>query len=442
MERSRRRRWSCVRAFSIALASAVTLIALASEPYADVLGLAGLHLDTVMLARSAGASPQAWLHSAEVGPSATITCPPRAVSIEPGRSIQSVVDRNPPSTKLCIRAGVHYLTGSITPKSGDVFVGEYGAILDGINWTTRDDTQGAFRAHNQDIDDVIIRNLVIRRMPQRGVHAYPSGSERWTIDHNEIAENLVGVVVPGASIVDSNFIHHNIGDPKSTVYAEQGGGYQLYRANNVRFERNEISFNSINQKVVESTNVVFRANFVHDNLGNGIWYDGDNVGSLIEENQVDDNAGEGIFYEVSGRGVIRGNVVRRSGTSGIFVSTSRDTEVDHNTLEDNFRGINLFLNCDAAGMTTVITYALANNRVHDNVITVGQRSGSLASSFSYSSTCTPAQLQPYFTNPAPMAFARNTYHVPSTTGRYWMWGDSKSWAQWQELGHDRDGGLR
>jgi parallel beta-helix repeat protein len=431
-----------VRAFWLTLASAVTLTAAESLPHTDVFGLAGLHFDAPILARSVSASSQVWMHSAQVGPSPEITCPSRAVSIEPGRSIQSVVDRYPVSTTFCIRDGVHYLTASITPKSGDVFVGEYGAILDGIKWTTRDDTQGAFRAHNQDIDNVIIRNLVIRRMPQRGVHAYPSGAERWTIDHNEIAENLVGVVVPGGSLVDSNFIHHNVGDPKSTVYVEQGGGYQLYRANNVRFEGNEISFNSVNQKIVESNNVVFRGNFVHDNLGNGIWYDGDNVGSLIEDNQVDDNTGEGIFYEVSGRGVIRGNVVRRSGVSGIFVSTSRDTEVDHNTLENNFRGVNLFLNCDAAGTATVITYALANDWVHDNIITVGPRSGSLASTFSYSSTCTPAQLKPYLANPAPLAFARNTYRVPSAAGRYWMWGDSKSWAQWQALGHDRDGTLR
>jgi len=399
-------------------------------------------LGAALLTLFASASAQPALRPERPGPSTEITCPVIAISVEPGRSIQTVVDRYPASTTFCIRAGVHYLTDSITPKSGDVFVGEYGAILDGTDWRTRDDTQGAFRAHNQDIDDVVIRNLVIRRMPQRGVHAYPSGADRWILERNEIADNLVGVVVPGGSIVSRNFIHHNAGDPKSTVYVEQGGGYQLYRANNVRFEGNEIAFNSINQKVVESTNVVFRNNFVHDNLGNGIWYDGDNVGSLIEDNQVDDNAGEGIFYEVSGRGVIRGNVVRRSGLSGIFLSTSKDTEVDHNTLEDNFRGINLFLNCDAAGTATVITYALGNDRVHDNVIKVGLRIGSLASSFGYSASCKPAQLQPYLTGAAQLVFVRNTYQVPSESGRYWMWGATQSWVQWRALGHDRDGVLR
>ena len=40
------------------------------------------------------------------------------------------------TTTFCLRAGVHYLTSSIRPKTGNTFVGEYGAILDGSGWTT------------------------------------------------------------------------------------------------------------------------------------------------------------------------------------------------------------------------------------------------------------------------------------------------------------------
>ena len=63
---------------------------------------------------------------------------------------------------------MHSLTSSIVPKTGDTFIGEYGAILDGTGWTTSDDTQAAFRAHNQDIDYVTIRNLVIRQYAAAG----------------------------------------------------------------------------------------------------------------------------------------------------------------------------------------------------------------------------------------------------------------------------------
>src|SRR5262245_3158810 len=107
-----------------------------------------------------------------VGPQASITCPAGAVNIVPGQSIQRLVDIYPAETTFCLRAGVHRLTSSIRPKTGNTFVGEYGAILDGTGWSTADGTQAAFRAHNEDIDSVTIRNLVIQRMPQYGIAAY------------------------------------------------------------------------------------------------------------------------------------------------------------------------------------------------------------------------------------------------------------------------------
>ena len=100
--------------------------------------------------------------SSTYGPQRTITCPSGAIDIWPGQSIQSAVNGYAGATTFCLRAGVHSLTSSITPKTGNTFVGEYGAILDGSSWSSTDSTQAAFRAHNQDIDYVTIRNLVIR----------------------------------------------------------------------------------------------------------------------------------------------------------------------------------------------------------------------------------------------------------------------------------------
>jgi parallel beta-helix repeat protein len=384
-----------------------------------------------------------------VGPQQAITCPAGAVDIRPGSSIQSIVNVYPGATTFCLRAGVHYLRNSITPKTGNVFVGEYGATLDGTGWTTADDTQGAFRAHNQDINDVTIRNLVIRKMPQRGIHAYPSailgdpgGADRWTMEYNEIAENVVGVVVPNSSVVKNNFIHHNVGNPTSSVYVLQGGGYQLYMSKNVVFEHNEISYNSVNQKITLCPSVTFRDNFVHHNLENGIWYDGENPGSLIEGNIVEDNAGMGIFYEVSGQGIIRNNTIRRSGDSGILISTSHNVEIYGNTLENNFRGINYFVNCSKVGSSEGgfigEEFYMQNVSSHDNTIAVGTQSGALATAFGYTS-CTSTQLDAYLNGSKGLTFSYNTYHVPSRTGPYWLWGGTKYWSQWQSLGQDVQG---
>jgi len=393
------------------------------------------------------------------GPQRTIYCPVGAVDIRPGSSIQSIVDGYRGATTFCLRAGVHYLHNSITPKTGDVFVGEYGAILDGAGWTTPVYENGAFRAHNQDINDVTIRNLEIRNMPQRGIHTYSSGNcangtctfstagaDGWIIENNEIHHNVTGLTASNAMIVRNNYIHHNVGpDPYGSNDRIRGGGFESLLARGVVFDHNEVSYNGPMQKVASlSPNAIFRNNFVHHNLGSGIWYDGENPGSLIENNIVEDNQSMGIFYEVSGSGVIRNNTIRRSSDNGILIATSHSVDVYGNTLEDNFRGINFFVNCSVVGSPFGGEIGeeiyMQDVSAHDNTITVGTRSGSFANGFSYGS-CSPAQLASYLDGSKKLTFSANTYRVPSLTGRYWLWGDTKDWSQWQSLGRDVEGVL-
>lgn len=376
------------------------------------------------------------------GPLRGSVCPAGAVSLAPGASIQRAVNTHPGRTTFCLKAGVHTLGGAITPKTGNTFVGELGAILDGTGWKTTDSTQGAFRAHNEDIDDVTIRNLVIRSMPQRGIHAFSWASDRWTIEHNEIAGNNVGVLVPHASVVRANYIHHNVGNASSSIPAERGGGYIVYQATDVVFEQNELAHNGSEQKVTQSSDVTFRGNFVHHNEENGIWYDGDNVRSVIEANIVEDHPGTGVFYEISGRGVIRQNAIRRSGDHGVLISTSQDVEVHHNMLEDNFRGIQYFLNCGAVG-GGAISWDLTNNTVSGNAVSIGAKPESLAAGLSHTSDCAPGRIVMYMNASKRLEFVDNRYIVPSADGRYWLWGSGsgslKSFSEWQGIGHDRRG---
>ena len=383
--------------------------------------------------------------SAVVGPQASIICPAGAVDILVGQDIQTAVTSRPANTTFCLKSGVHRIAASITPRTGDIFVGEYGAIIDGTGWRTPDPNQAAFRAHDQDIDGVTIRNLVIRNMPAKGVHATWSSADRWTIEYNEVTNNTTGVAAPNRSMVRNNHIHHNT-----------GGGYSAFRAVGTTFENNEIAYNGSEQKIVGATSITFRNNFVHHNAADGIWYDADNTGSLIEDNRVEDNGREGIFYEISGQGVIRRNLVRRSETNGIFISTSKDVEIYENTLEDNFRGIQYFLNCEAVGGGT-IRFDLANNLARDNTIRVGRKDGAYANGFAHLSGCSPGQVAPYLDGSRGLRFRNNRYVVPSMESKYWLWGLSglkswteslswgptslKTWTEWQALGHDIEGAV-
>jgi parallel beta-helix repeat protein len=371
------------------------------------------------------------------GPQRDIACPGGAVDVPPGTNIQRVVDVHPDRTTFCLKPGVHAITSAITPKSGNTFVGEYGAMLDGTGWKSSDLTQGAFRAHNQDIDDVIIRNLVIRNMPQKGIHAFRDFADRWTIEYNEIASNQTGLSYPNHSVVRNNYIHHNVGNPSSSDPAARGGGYGGYRAVDTILDTNEIAYNGPEQKVMESVNVTFRNNFVHHNVGDGIWYDGGNPGALIENNRVEDNQRNGIFYEASSGSVIRDNTVRRSGDTAVFISASQNVEIHHNQLESNVRGIIYFIDCAVTGTSRALD--LTNTSAHDNTIRVGTRRGAIANGFASTSRCRSAELAAYLNGSKNLTFSRNTYYLPSRTGSYWLWNGSLPWSEWRSLGHDMDG---
>jgi len=339
-----------------------------------------------------------------VGPQATITCPAGAVDIWPGQYIQGVVDAYPGTTTFCLRAGVHPLTSSIRPRTGNTFIGEYGAILDGSGyWPISDDTQGAFRAHNEDIDYVTIRNLVIRNMPHSGIHTYYWMSDHWTIEYNEIAYSKVGIEVAPNFTIRNNYIHHNVGNASSPIPAERGGGYVGQYADNTIFDSNEIAYNGPEQKVGLSANVAFRNNFVHHNIADGIWYDtNSNAGALIDSNRVEDNGRNGIVFEASIGATIRDNALVRNAGDAVFISMSQNAQIYNNSLQANVGGILYFLNCDAL----LEGHDLKNNAAYDNTIAVAQNSV-YATGFS-SISCTSAQLAPYLDGSKNLTFSDNT----------------------------------
>ncbi|MCC6239812.1 MAG: right-handed parallel beta-helix repeat-containing protein [Phycisphaerales bacterium] len=84
------------------------------------------------------------------------------------------------------------------------------------------------------------------------------------------------------------------------------------------------------------------------NLGAGIWFDGPLGDNLIEDNFVADNMGAGIMYEIGVRDqedryscLIRNNRVINNETQGIYIASSRDAIVDHNTCYGNRYNISL-----------------------------------------------------------------------------------------------------
>ncbi len=383
--------------------------------------------------------PPLILTSKSRGTLSEIIPPINAVPINPGSNIQNLINANPPGTIFNFKRGIHSINSSNTPKSGNQFIGEFGSILDGSNWFSTDRDDGCFKALNQTIDGVIFRNLTIQKMPQRGITSYKDFSNRWTIDHCEIKNCHTGVILSNFNTISNSIIHDCIGNPFADNPSDRGGAYSCGKGIGILLENNEFYNNGPEQKLLEGGTLghTVKNNYYH-NTYVGIWFDGDNSNGIIEDNLIEDIIWQGIFYEISETGVIQKNIVRRAET-GIFVSTSKNNLVHENTIEDCWRGITLFLNCDAIG-DGIIKFDLANNLISNNIIKLGTKAYSYASSFSYAGSCPPSIVLPYVNGLKINQFEGNKYYVPYLNGSEWNWGDSnKSFSQWQSIGQDKLG---
>jgi parallel beta-helix repeat protein len=361
------------------------------------------------------------------GPQATIVCPVGSFRVAPGESIQAAVNA---SLSVCIGSGVHQVPQPILPRTGTTLTGEYGAVLDGTEMNFPPEQFGIINAHNVNVDNVTVRNLVIRDSAQKGIHAFTDASDGWLIENNEVTGNRDGVHIGNFTTVRANYIHHNVGDPSSSVPAERGGGYGGFRQHDNLWVDNEIAFNGSEQKILGAVRVTFRGNFVHHNLADGVWYDTNNAaGSVIEDNRVEDNGRMGIDWEANTDGIIRNNIVSRSGDADIFLSVSRRAEVYSNVLTTTGNNAFWVFVDSATGLTS------ADHYVHDNRATLtGQRAVAM--------TClNTADCFGYHTTHG-YRFERNTYDVPDLAGAYWFVGNGpRTFPQWQALGFDVAGSV-
>lgn len=385
--------------------------------------------------------------SADCGPQSTITCPVGAISVTPGSNIQSAVTANPAGSVFCLRAGVHPITSDITPKSGDSFIGEFGAILDGSGWARGDIEQAAIKAFSQDIDNVTVRNIECRYMPRSCIEGYgPNGLiTGWVVDHNHLHHNYrYGVNNCGNSCqITNNNIHDNIGDPNSSNYADNGGGYGIGRHTDVLLANNVIGpGNGSEQKISDTANVTVRNNWFHHNVYNGLWFDGDNNGCLAVGNTIEDHPVQGLFVEITQNCRILNNTLRRNGWGGIELHTSANIEVGFNRIENSgSTGIQLRQECNRGAE---IVNQMRDANVHDNTI-IGAPSSFIAGFVLDESISGCADRDDYLNNTTKNnRFLANHYDVPDPAGAYWFWGATGTttkltFTQWKAKGLDTTG---
>lgn len=175
------------------------------------------------------------------------------------------------------------------------------------------------------------------------------GGTNLRVQRNELARGgqagLLGDSVTQVSI-QGNHIHDNNTDGFDFVWAAGGA------------------------KLTQQHGVVMDANEVDHNAGPGLWSDVDSHDVTYAKNRVHDNRGAGIMFEISDGASIHDNAAWNNGWAtptwgwgaGILISTAANADVASNTLAWNAAGISVIeqRRSDAG--------ATKNVSVHDNLV--------------------------------------------------------------------------
>jgi parallel beta-helix repeat protein len=239
--------------------------------------------------------------------------------------------------------------------------------------------------------DVTIRDLVIEQYAstaqQGAIQAYwepaqEASSTGWQVLDNDIRFNSGAGVRTGNSMrVAGNRIYGN------GQIGIRGSGTNVVVDSNDIFGNNRLGYapgwEAGATKFERTNHLQVRNNCVRDNLGNGIWTDGENRNSTIIDNWSVRNRGIGIFHEISGRAVIEGNTAAFNGSPGetpwnsqILVSGSIDTLVQRNSIKVGSNSGNAIFvveegrkNWNIAHIHDFPTYVSRGNLVANNHIT-------------------------------------------------------------------------
>ena len=277
-------------------------------------------------------------------------------------------------------------------------------------------------------DNVTIQGLIIEKAAGRGIDA--TGGRNWTIENNTIRFNhTIGVSVTRDALLQNNEIVHN------GQYGVTGSGpgivvsaNEIAWNNRARFYKSPgANWASGGTKFVNTVDMVLRGNYVHHNLGDGLWCDINAVGTLMESNRIESNERRGINYEISYGAVIRHNTIADNGREGIVINSSPSSEIYANELSGNAGGI--FLLQQRRGGGRLGPHITQNTYVHDNstVLEEGLVGGK---------DVTGAGLFTSRNN----RFEDNDYVLPSFEGRFFRWMNRNvDKGGWQDLGNDETG---
>jgi hypothetical protein len=245
---------------------------------------------------------------APVGQQGNISC--IGTQIAAGANIQAAVNAAGTGTTFCLGAGT-FSGQSVTPKSGDTFIGVVGTILDGGGTTTH-----AFASTSSN-PNVTVQNLIVQNYVggSQVVAIDGQNATGWKILNNEVRMNDGdGVAVAGGGLVQYNYCHHNL---ELCYGSNPGSGIQILD-NEIAFNNYTNKYDCNNQcgggKLWSTTGAVVSYNYTHDNHGPGFWDDYDNNNITYSFNRSENNW-TGLQHEIGYNASIHDNTFSNNGSS-------------------------------------------------------------------------------------------------------------------------------
>jgi parallel beta-helix repeat protein len=311
-------------------------------------------------------------------------CPAGSRLVSAQDDLRGLVSSQPEGTQFCLSAGT-YSALSLTPRTGDGFYGMPGAVLDGAAVSTP-----AFiaRAPNVTIAGLVIRGykLAAQTAAIDGINNSDTGAATWPgwqIIGNQITaiQGGRGVTVSDGWVVRDNIVSNN------GELGLAGSGANIVIENNELLGNNQALYakdwEAGGAKFTQASGLVFRGNYVHDNLGPGLWCDIDCHNVVIERNDISRNQGAGIFFEISQAGTIRGNRIFNNGQTsagwiwdgGIQIAASSDVVVSGNWLLGNANGVSIIQ--QRRGQGQFGQHLVAHITVDRNTVDGGGRTGAV-----------------------------------------------------------------
>ena len=296
----------------------------------------------VSAAAAAGSVPRPPL---QVGPQRNVAVPDGAIVLTPGTDIQRVVAAHPPRTTFYLDRGVYRLQ-QIIPKSGDSFIGAYGAVLSGAVRLTSFARQG--------------RYFVAAHTPAPGREV--TGMCLPTHPRCNRPEAVFFDGKPLEAVADLRSLH------AGAFYFDYGAD-RIYLLDNPKGHGVEVTYTPF-AFGGPATGVMIR-NLVVEKYGSAnqqgtVGNHGEGAYWTVENNEIRWNNGYGLVHGTHSRTL--GNFIHHNGEMGLGAGSGNESSlVQGNEIAYNYwNGTNCSWECGGAKWGDVRGLAVVANYVHDN----------------------------------------------------------------------------